>query len=96
MTGTPVISTDFGAFTETVEHGKTGFRCHTLQQFVWAAQHVGELDSRYIHQRAVGNYSMNRVKWMYHEYFSMLDDLWDRGWNQMSKDRCELDWLTRY
>jgi len=96
MTGTPVISTDFGAFTETVEHGKTGFRCHTLQQFIWAAQHIHELDPWYIHQRAVANYSMERVKWMYQEYFEMLDDLWDQGWDQENGDRCNLDWLTRY
>ena len=96
MAGTPVISTDFGAFTETVEHGKTGFRCHTLDQFVWAAQHVDELDSWYIHQRAVANYSMDRVKWMYQEYFEMIDDLWDQGWNQMNEDRQNLDWLRRY
>lgn len=96
MAGTPVISTDFGAFTETVEHGKTGYRCHTFDQFTWAAQHVDELDSQYIHTRAVANYGLERVKWMYQEYFSMIDDLWDRGWYQKCSSRQTLNWLRKY
>jgi glycosyltransferase involved in cell wall biosynthesis len=33
MCGTPVMTHDFGAQTETVEHGKTGMLCHTLADF---------------------------------------------------------------
>lgn len=96
MAGTPPITTDFGAFTETVEHGRTGFRCHTLDHFVWAAQHVHEIDPWYIHQRAVANYSMDRVKWRYQEYFEMLSDLWEKGWYAMHSNRRDLDWLRMY
>jgi glycosyltransferase involved in cell wall biosynthesis len=96
MAGTPAITTDFGAFSETVEHGKTGFRCHTLDQFVWAAKHVHEIDPWYTHQRAVANYSMERVKYRYQEYFSMLADLWEQGWYQVHEDRKELNWLRTY
>jgi glycosyltransferase involved in cell wall biosynthesis len=96
MAGTPVISTDFGAFTETVEHGRTGYRCHSLDQFVWAAQHVGDLDPWYIRQRAVANYGMDRVRWMYQEYFEMVVDLWKKGWYEMHPDRLNMDWLKRY
>ena len=95
LCGTPAITTDFGAFTETVEHGKTGYRCHTLDQFVWAAKNVSQLDSRYIRQRAVANYSMDRVRHQYHEYFSMLADLFVGGWPTLH-DRKQLDWLRRY
>jgi len=96
MTGTPAITTDFGVFPETVEHGRTGFRCRTLDHFVWAARHVGDLDPRYIHQRALANWSMDRVRWMYQEYFTMLNDLWKSGWKEIHDDRRELDWLRRY
>ncbi|MHB8107925.1 MAG: glycosyltransferase [Candidatus Cryosericum sp.] len=93
--GTPAITTDWGAFPETVEHGKTGFRCRTLDQFVWAAQHVGDLNPQYIHDRAVANYSMDRVRWMYEEYFTMLRDLWGTGWYELHPERQNLDWLNK-
>jgi glycosyltransferase involved in cell wall biosynthesis len=43
MCGTPAITTDHAAFSETVRHGVTGFLCHTLEQFVWATRAVGDL-----------------------------------------------------
>jgi len=96
MAGSPAITTDFGAFTETVEHGKTGFRCHTLDQFIWAAQHAGDLDPKYIHEHAVANWSMDRVRWKYQEYFEMLYGLWGDGWYTMNPERKEMDWLKTY
>jgi glycosyltransferase involved in cell wall biosynthesis len=78
--GTPAITTDWGAFPETVEHGKSGFRCHTLNEFVWAAKHVGDLDPQYIHARAVRLYAMDNVRWCYETYFKQLGDLWGAGW----------------
>lgn len=93
LCGTPVITTDWGAFPETVEHGKTGYRCRTLEQFVWAAKNVHSLDRNYIRKRAMEKYSLNKVQSMYEEYFSMLYDLWDGGWDTL-KSRNNLDWLT--
>ena len=71
---------DFGAFPETVEHGKTGYCCRTLDQFVWAAKKAHTLDPFYIRERAIARYAMENVKWRYESYFKQLHDLWTAGW----------------
>jgi hypothetical protein len=75
MAGTPAITTDWGAFSETVEHGKTGFRCRTLNEFVRAVRQAPTLNPHYIHDRAVARYSMEAVKWQYQTYFARARSL---------------------
>lgn len=81
LCGTPVISTDFGGFVETVEQGKTGFRCSYLGQFVEGLKNAPALDPFYIRQRAVEKYSLHRLKHDYQRYFDRLSLLWDVGWD---------------
>lgn len=96
MSGTPVITTDWGAFPEIVQHGVNGYRCRTLEQFIWAAQNVDKLSTpEEIRKNAIQNYSLERVKLMYEEYFDMLMKLWDRGWYSDNKERQQLDWLKK-
>jgi len=78
--GTPVITTDWGAFTETVEHGKTGYRCRTFEDFCRAAEEVKSLDPEYIRNRAISLYSVDTVKYQYEKYFYNLLKLWGKGW----------------
>ncbi len=80
MCGTPVISTGFGAFVETVEHGKTGFRCDYMGEFIQALEDVKTLSPAYIRERAVRHYSMDVVGLQYQKYFSKLQLLWEGGW----------------
>jgi glycosyltransferase involved in cell wall biosynthesis len=93
LCGTPVITTDWGAFTETVLHGRTGYRCRTLEQFTWAARNAQSLSPREIRQSAVRRFSLARASRMYGEYFRMLADLWEEGWYAV-RERSELDWLN--
>ncbi len=81
MCGTPVVSTDFGGFVETVEHGKTGFRCKYLGEFAKALRDAPSLDSAYIHERAVRNYSLTAAATQYQAYFDRLMLLWDKGFD---------------
>lgn len=78
--GTPVITTDWGAFTETVIDGVTGFRCRTFGEFKRAAQDVEKLNPHLIRERAVSMYSLNVIGKKYEEYFERLLHLWDKGW----------------
>lgn len=77
LCGTPVISTDAGGFTETVEHGFTGFRCTMLGEFVDAIQRVETLDRQFIRQRAQALYSMEAAAPQYQRYFKKLQTLWE-------------------
>jgi glycosyltransferase involved in cell wall biosynthesis len=95
MSGCPVISTDWGVFNETVLHGQTGYRCRTLEQFKWAAEHVENINPQACRDWAFNNYSLDRVSLCYDEYFKQIMNLGDKGWYQENPDRTELDWLKR-
>lgn len=78
--GTPVICTDWGAMTETVEQGKTGFRCRTFGEFVKATDDVKQLDPFYIRKRAIDTYSLPVIAEKYDAHFHRLKTLWGDGW----------------
>lgn len=80
LCGTPVITTDWGVFPETVQQGITGFRCRTFKEFLEAAQEVDKLDYGYIRQYAIERFAVENVRWQYQKYFEDLDSLWDKGW----------------
>jgi glycosyltransferase involved in cell wall biosynthesis len=84
LCGTPVISTDFGGFTETVEHGATGFRCSYLGEFVQALREAPRLDPAYIRARAEALYSLDAVKPQYQRYFERVALRWDAGWDSLT------------
>ncbi len=80
--GTPVITTDWGAFPENIVHGQVGYRAKTLGEAVWAAQNLDKLaPAKEIRQYAIDNFSLDRVKYLYQAYFEQLYTLWDEnGW----------------
>jgi glycosyltransferase involved in cell wall biosynthesis len=79
LCGTPVISTDWGAFTETVEHGVSGFRCHTLAEFAQACNDVESLARDAIREAAIARWSTEVVGPQYSAYFDRLQTLWGDG-----------------
>jgi len=97
MCGTPVLTTDWGVFPETVVHGVTGYRCRTFDDFVWAARNIGKIRPEDCRDWSLKNYSLERVGRMYQEYFNKVADIGrGRGWYEPHPERSELDWLGRY
>ena len=95
LSGTPVISTDWGALAELNIHGKTGYRCRTFEQFVWAAKNINNIHPRNCREWAL-NFSYDKVGAMYEEYFTSLLNIHGKnGWYEPNDSRKELDWLKR-
>jgi len=88
-TGTPVITTDLGIFTETVQNGFNGFRCNNLAQFVEATELVKRLDPRKIATDTYAKYSTDTIRYQYDRYFQRLLTLWDKGWYQLPSDNSQ-------
>lgn len=85
MCGTPVITTDFGAFAECVDQGKSGFRCHTLQEFVDAVEQCSTLCRKSISDNARKRWSLETVRWEFQTFYDRLYGLWDGGWYKLRK-----------
>lgn len=79
LCGTPVITTDWGAFTENVSQGVTGFRCHNWAEFKKAVNDVDNINP-YDCRRWGENYSYEKIAPMYERYFKTLLDLNKDGW----------------
>jgi 2-polyprenyl-3-methyl-5-hydroxy-6-metoxy-1,4-benzoquinol methylase len=83
LCGTPVVAVDYGAMTETVIEGVSGFRCHTLQDWVDGIHDVGNLDRRVIADIARTQWSLEACGRRYDKIFSQLNDLYRSGWYEL-------------
>lgn len=91
LCGTPAITTDWGAFGETVINGMTGYRCHTIGEFCWAVENSDSLDRERIREIARRRYSFNAIAPQYESYFGRLETLrgngfYDTKWEGLSRN----------
>lgn len=78
LSGTPVLTTNFGVFPETIQNGINGYRCNTFKDFVRHAKDImeGEFDTplrRQIILQFANRYLMDNVRFQYQDWF---DDLY--------------------
>lgn len=97
LSGTPVISTDWGAFAEYNIHGVTGYRCRNFEQFLWAARNIDTINPVTCRTWAERNFSLDRVADMYDEYFTSVAHIFHgQGWYESNPQRADLNWLYKY
>lgn len=82
LCGTPAITTDWGAFTETIDQE---WRCNSLGSFVDAvdrANHLTLTERDYLAYKTQSRFSLEAVGPQYDAYFKHLQTLWDKGFYQ--------------
>jgi glycosyltransferase involved in cell wall biosynthesis len=90
LSGTPVISSDRGAFAEYNLQGETGFRCRTFEQFEWAVRNVHKID-RNVCRAWAEQFSLEAVGPRYTDYFQSVKDIFGgAGWYEPRPDRTRL------
>lgn len=83
LCGTPVITTNFGVFTETVENNINGYRCDVFRDFVSATKKTAKfsiIKRKAIRKNAQKRFSTEVIAFEYQRYFDRLYDLWGDGW----------------
>ena len=84
LCGTPLLSADYGAFSETVVNGVTGYRCRTLQDWLEAIDNVVNLDRKKIAEHARNKYSLKTCGAQYDKAFTQIHQLYGAGWYTLS------------
>ena len=81
LSGTPTITTDWGAFTENNINGVTGFRCRTFDDFCKAIDKVDEIDP-YECRKFGEKFSLENIAPMYEKFFQDVLNCYDsdEGW----------------
>ena len=80
LSGTPVISPHFGAFAEVNLHGRTGFLCHTLRDYVEAIEQRHTIRPQDCRVRGE-DYLLDRVAPQYERWFADIREMYTgQGW----------------
>jgi glycosyltransferase involved in cell wall biosynthesis len=95
LTGTPLISVDYAAFTETVLHGLTGFRCHTLGDWISAIYYAHNLDRQQVAELSRARYSLEACAPQYRAAFEQILDLGPIGADGVYRQGRQQGWYTR-
>lgn len=85
LAGTPVITTAFGVYNDTIQDGFNGMRCNDFQEFLNAAKWAEKITKpqrNRIRNAAQSKWSMKEVAKEYDRYFTRLSNLDRGGWYQ--------------
>ena len=72
MSGTPVITTDWGVYTETVPQGMVGYRGRVWADHMYALENIDKIDPKVCRKWAECNFSLEAVYPQFNKYFEKV------------------------
>ena len=98
LSGTPTITTDWGAFAENNIDGVTGYRCNTFEDFAKAAHNCKNGKIKSVDCRKQGEkFSLENIAPLYEKFFSAVTDISPegQGWYTINEpDIYTEDWIA--
>jgi glycosyltransferase involved in cell wall biosynthesis len=89
MSGTPVITTDFGVYSETVPHGMVGYRGRVWEDHCYAIENIHKIDPQVCRDWAEANFSMEAVYPKFNAFFkkcAAIESDGEHPWYHMIND----------
>ena len=87
LCGTPLLTTDYGAFAEIVQNGFNGFRCKMLEDWLNALEDARNLNRAMVAKAARDTYSLEECGKRYDDAFVKIHRLYDKGWYTLPEKR---------
>jgi len=90
MSGTPVITTDFGVYTETVPNGLVGYRGRVWEDHCYGIENLDKIDPQDCRDWAEANFSMEAVYPKFNSYFKKCVTIEQEGihpWYHEGEDK---------
>ena len=69
ISGTPVITTDWGVYTETVPHGIVGYRGRKWEDHLYALRNIDKINPKDCRDWAMANFTLDSVYDKFNVYF---------------------------
>ena len=70
--GTPVIAMNLGSTSEVIAHGKTGFLCHNVDEFIQAIDKAAQLNRYACREHVMNHFSVQRMTDGYEAVYQQL------------------------
>ena len=85
LSGTPTITTDWGAFAENNIEGVTGYRCRTFEDYVRAVRNIQNGKIKSIDCLNYGKeFSLENIAYKYENFFRKVTDIYGgKGWYEI-------------
>lgn len=96
ISGTPVITTDWGTYTDSVPHGVVGYRTRTWEDLKYAIKNIDKIKPQVCRDWAMANFSLDAVYPKFNAYFEKCATHFTQGKGWYFEQKNKKNYITNY